>query len=131
MGPLGALLFMSWLGIRVLPSRVVKLEEIETIKAALTAGKSIDRRHPLFYLEFPGCNKDLILFEHLQPPNSPLLRYNHDCESQLNTLLKVTNFGKLWFNVSYHDAVVQFPNFLNLSFSGIRPIRGSCRIPIP
>lgn len=83
MGPLGALLFMSWLGIRVLPSRLVSQEELDKEKKT--------KKPPVFYMELP-CSKQLILFDTLRPPNSPLLRYNPNCESQLNTLLKVFEY---------------------------------------
>ncbi|CAL8072692.1 unnamed protein product [Orchesella dallaii] len=85
MGPLGALLFMSWLGIRVLPSRMVSKEEVEKIQRSIENEKQ--REQPLFYMQ-PPDSKDLILFDNLMPPNSPLLRYSKDCEKQLDTLLK-------------------------------------------
>lgn len=77
MGPKGALLFMSWLGMRVLPSQTVPKENsAEIIKQAE------------FYMRLPG-SKDVITFESLAPPRSPLLRYSSDCEEKLETLLKV------------------------------------------
>ncbi|ODN02294.1 Endoribonuclease Dcr-1 [Orchesella cincta] len=85
MGPLGALLFMSWLGIRVLPSRLVNKDEVENVKRSIETEKTRDQ--PVFYMQ-PPDSQNLILFANLQPPNSPLLRYSKDCEIQLNTLLK-------------------------------------------
>lgn len=88
MGPLGALLFMSWLGIRVLPSSVVDREKIDRVKEAHKEVIDKSQSSPLFYMELPNSS-DFVLFKSLQPPNSPLLRYNSNCESQLKTLLKV------------------------------------------
>lgn len=94
MGPLGALLFMSWLGIRVLPSHEVLPEEIEKAKK-----DSASSEQPLLYMTIPGTKKQ-ILFSPLKPPSSPLLRYNENCESQLRTLLKVCKASQRYFNFS-------------------------------
>jgi hypothetical protein len=76
-GTFGALLFMSWLGMRVLPSKMIQKNEIPE--------KGADS---LFYMTIPDC-ENVILFEQLRPPRSPLLRFTSDCEKQLTILLKV------------------------------------------
>jgi len=78
-GSYGALLFMSWLGMRVLPSRVIPKDEIPTATES----------NSLFYMNVPSTDT-VILFEKLCPPRSPLLRYTPGCEAQLSVLLKVS-----------------------------------------
>jgi endoribonuclease Dicer len=80
MGPQGALLFMSWLGIRVLPSKVVTSEEFQK---CMSEGKQSP-----FHMKLTASN-EVIMFDALCAPKSPLLRYNVDCEENLITLLKV------------------------------------------
>jgi len=76
MGPQGALLFMSWLGMRVLPSKLVTEEQFKSMPT-----------ESVFYMRLPS--DEILLFERLKAPVSPLLRYKEDCEQQLDTLLKV------------------------------------------
>lgn len=78
-GPYGALLFMSWLGIRVLPSRIVNKNDLPKEEPS----------DSLFYMPLPST-EDVILFDVLKPAKSPLLKYSADCETQLKTLLKVS-----------------------------------------
>jgi endoribonuclease Dicer len=81
MGPRGALLFMSWLGMRVLPSKSVTEDELNDLLR--------NNLNELFYMRLPS-SKEILIFEKLKAPISPLLRYNKDCEQQLETLLKVS-----------------------------------------
>lgn len=85
MGPQGALLFMSWLGMRVLPSSLINKDEFEE---TLRQQPDSDQSRSLFYMKVP-MSSDVLVFEKLIPPQSPLLRYTADCEGRLETLLKV------------------------------------------
>lgn len=80
-GPYGALLFMSWLGMRVLPSQNVQRDQL-----ALKLKDSSGNRR--FYMDLPGVDY-VVLFDRLKPPKSPLLRFSRDCEEKLAVLLKV------------------------------------------
>lgn len=76
MGPYGALLFMSWLGMRVLPSTIIPRSELKS-------------QSPDFYMDI-STSDQVTVFHKLKPPRSPLLRYSKDCELQLEKLLKVS-----------------------------------------
>lgn len=80
-GPFGALLFMSWLGVRVLPSKVIP-------ESQLPKSQFDENGKPIFYMKIPS-KAEVILFANLKPPASPLLRYEADCETELEVLLKV------------------------------------------
>jgi len=70
---------MSWLGMRVLPSKVMK-------RAELPKDKALDA---LFFMGIPPT-ENVIVFDILKPPKSPLLKYTPHCEQQLQNLLKVS-----------------------------------------
>ena len=99
-GPLGALLFMSWLGVRVLPSRIIPEEEMPTLKA-----KAEETCRSIYYMNVPD-KPEVILFEGLKPPTSPLLRYEGDCERQLEILLKVKVAWKENVSKDHTEAII-------------------------
>ncbi|KAK9499033.1 hypothetical protein O3M35_003549 [Rhynocoris fuscipes] len=72
-GPRGALIFMSWLGIKVLPKEEVTLEGNEL--SIRPVGSTIP------------CQSIQIRYGHLAPPKSPLLRHVSDPEGELMRLM--------------------------------------------
>jgi endoribonuclease Dicer len=97
MGPQGALLFMSWLGMRVLPSSIISEEDLQT----RLKNDSSTTQNPLIYLRTP-LSQEVILFQKLTPPKSPLLRYDNECEDMLEILLKV--HAQNYYNSENTDA---------------------------
>lgn len=76
---------MSWLGMRVLPSIVISEQELQ----AQLDGNKHSQKIPPVYIRMPTSSDEVILFQNLTPPKSPLLRYNPECEEMLEILLKV------------------------------------------
>lgn len=76
-GPRGALLFMAWLGIRVLPKTTV-------ISTDLTE-RPVGSLKPTYNEETKEYSQ--VRFGHLSCPKSPLLRYSDDADVILETLL--------------------------------------------
>nr|AVK59441.1 Dicer-1-PA [Spodoptera frugiperda] len=70
-GPRGALLFMSWLGIRVLPCHHVELDD----------------NHPFVSRAQKVERENQPIFGELRAPPSPLLRYIEDPEGELEQML--------------------------------------------
>ena len=101
-GSYGALLFMSWLGMRVLPSQIIHQKDIPT-----------DHPNSLFYMTIP-MTENVILFEKLRPPRSPLLRYTKDCEKQLLVLLKVNSELTLIVKYCKFELFMYFIHFSGL-----------------
>ncbi|CAG7831733.1 unnamed protein product [Allacma fusca] len=108
-GPYGALLFMSWLGMRVLPSEKVSRSQLEEKLKGLTG-------RPKFYMELPDVDH-IVIFDSLKPPKSPLLRFNRDCEDQLRVLLK--GYGKFEEAIGYtfRDKSYLLQAFTHASYS--------------
>lgn len=72
-GPRGALIFMSWLGIRVLPREEIKI-----------SSQSKNNPRPVGSIIVDNTQ---VLFTELSPPESPLLRHVPDPEGELASLL--------------------------------------------
>nr|WOZ50365.1 endoribonuclease Dcr 1-like protein [Sogatella furcifera] len=73
-GPRGALIFMSWLGIKVLPSEEVEITD-ETAQQRPVGSHA------------PDENNKQVRYGFLQPPRSPLLRHVTHPEAELERLL--------------------------------------------
>ncbi|XP_012529231.1 endoribonuclease Dcr-1 [Monomorium pharaonis] len=82
-GPRGALLFMTWLGIHVLPTEQVCVisenEPEERIPGSTPYIKKVDQRGKTTWTQ--------ICYGKLEEPQNPLLRYIHDPESELYMML--------------------------------------------
>lgn len=89
-GPRGALLFMAWLGIRVLPKNTVSVSDPEERPVGSLKSE---------YKE-EGEEHRQVRFGHLTCPRSPLLHYLSDAETVLETLLD--GYCAFENNIGYH-----------------------------
>uniref|UniRef100_T1HEL3 ribonuclease III n=1 Tax=Rhodnius prolixus TaxID=13249 RepID=T1HEL3_RHOPR len=84
-GPRGALIFMSWLGIKVLPKTEVQLSEEDLLFRPV--GSTIPNDFVQVRIKYQKRFTLRIRYGELAPPKSPLLRHLPDPESELMRLM--------------------------------------------
>ncbi|XP_076235555.1 endoribonuclease Dcr-1 [Calliopsis andreniformis] len=111
-GPRGALLFMAWLGIHVLPTEefclVQETEPTERIPGTTPYIKGINEQGQTIWMQ--------IRYGKLEEPQNPLLRYILDPEGELNTMLD--GYAELEKSIGYkfHDISYLLQAFTHASY---------------
>lgn len=111
-GPRGALLFMAWLGIHVLPTEEFRLiqdvEPTERIPGSTPYTKGVNEENQTTWTQ--------IRYGKLEEPQNPLLRHIPDPEEELNMMLD--GYGELENSIGYkfHDISYLLQAFTHASY---------------